>query len=166
MSIKDNDAEIKKLTHDLSMTIYNITKSKPIKIKNDIIDMFLKLFVDVNDFENLKQSLIDEINNHDKGISTTFQDYRTKRNRLFQRAQSNIYQNVKKSVSYNNLTKFITIPIKTNNNNYIIISIIFDQYLTKRANQSIGSQSGAHNVNPTLEGSLVTGRRLSVTDVR
>jgi hypothetical protein len=43
---------------------------------------------------------LNEINNHTKGQSTTFQEYRIKRNSLFEDTQLSLFDNVKNSISF------------------------------------------------------------------
>ena len=110
--IKQSDEiNINKIIHNLTFTIYHLVKNKPIKLQNDIMDMFCALFP-VN-YDCIKSLLVTEIENHKDGISNTFQEYQTKRNKLFERANDCINANTSESISCGKQLSFLTIPIET-----------------------------------------------------
>jgi len=119
---KHDDDELLKLVHDLTLSLHHLTKNKPIHIINKIIDTFSNIFYDSDIYSEIKELLTSEISNHVKGMSTTFQDYRNNRERLFERAQECLNTNVVKSISSNLQHKYITYPVKINDNKYTIFS--------------------------------------------
>jgi len=118
--IKDNKEKLDRLTHDLAFTVHNIIADKPNKIRNDIVDMFCKLFAGTENFDTITELLTQEIFNHSAGTSSSYLDYRNNRKSLFNHAQMNLYQDTKKSITYYKHRKYMTVPMKTDNDTYVI----------------------------------------------
>ncbi len=113
---KNNEIEINKIIYNLSITIYQITKNKSPKIKSEIINMFISLFVNTINYDvnKIKSELETEMKNHEEGVSATFQQYKENRNKLFERTQDELYNNVQET--FHNFGNFISIPINQDNN--------------------------------------------------
>ena len=112
--IKQTDEmDLNKIIHNLTFTLHHLVKNKPIKIQNDIIDMFCTMFP--MNYDEIKNLLISEIKNHKDGISNTFQEYQSKRNKLFERANDCINMNTSESISCCKQASYLTIPINTTN---------------------------------------------------
>ena len=118
--IKENKTEMTKLIYDLAITIYNLLKYKPDKIKNDIIETFCNLFSETNEYNEIRQCLFKEIENHKNGRSITFQEYRIKRTKLFESAQTSLYDDALKNITYSYQLEYFTFPICTKDDNFII----------------------------------------------
>ena len=113
-----------KIMHDLTYTIHMITKNKPDKIKNDIIRLFSGLFAGSPEYESFNDALVDGVLAHTVGKAQTFQDYKEKRGKLFERSQQSLYEDVRKSVTRKSVNnRFISYPrlnhIITSNKNAI-----------------------------------------------
>ena len=119
-TITDDD-KFQKLLHDLSITLYHLGKSKPDKIKNDIVDIFAKLsFTPYMTYWEVKDNLMTEIQNHNEGMSTTFQDYKKNRTKLFERAQESLEKDVVNNISNMHQTEYITLPIPLSESTSVI----------------------------------------------
>lgn len=129
---KDSDINLMRLAYDLSITIYNLIKTKPDKLRYQIIEIFRGLFNDVHNYVEITKCLTNEINNHQKGIASTFQEYREKRQKLFERAQSSLHENVLSNISVGAVqSEYISLPILTeantasNGSNQILKYVIY-----------------------------------------
>ena len=78
-SCESNNA-IYKMAHDLTLTINHITKNKSHeeqnKITQEITDLFSNTTIDLSTFNKINTLLITESENHTKGQSTIFQEFR------------------------------------------------------------------------------------------
>ncbi|AYV83944.1 MAG: hypothetical protein Hyperionvirus14_33 [Hyperionvirus sp.] len=78
---RESDAAYIKLAQDLSLTIYHLTKDKSYQFQISIIDVFSGLFNDIaapNLVTQIRSILLNEVNNHISGKSSTFTDLRKK----------------------------------------------------------------------------------------
>lgn len=98
-----------KIKFDLSTTIYYLCNNKTDKMKEDIINMFCKLFP--ND-KNIYQVLSTEVLNHDNHCSSSYFEYINNRVKLFEKANNNLNKCVKSALK---TETFVTILL----NNYI-----------------------------------------------
>lgn len=109
----DSD-EINRMLYNLSFTIYHLTKNKPIKIQNDIIDMFCDIFTFIGiGYSEVKELLVRELINHQTNMTNTLQDYIAKRNKLFERANQSLMDDCINNISYCKQMGFMTLPIET-----------------------------------------------------
>ena len=110
-----NDSELLKLAHDLSMTLHYLTKNKPLSMQKYTVNLFSDLFSDCGSiYKDIRALFLEEIDNHSKGMSTTFQAYKKNREKKFETAQLSLFENVKQSTS------------KIPSNNYA--SLLVDSY--------------------------------------
>ena len=108
--------ELDKIVYNLSMTIFQYTRDKTQKIKNEIVKIFVRLFEDVyGDLDFIKGIFEAEIKAHEEGVSQTFQQYRENRKRLFEKTQDELFSNVSECFSKGN--KFVSFPIQTTDQN-------------------------------------------------
>jgi hypothetical protein len=113
---KTNKNELDKIIYNLSMTIYQYTRGKTQKIKNEIVRLFIGLFEDIyEDTEHVKEMFESEIKAHEEGASQTFQQYKENRKRLFEKTQDELFSNVAECFAKGN--RFISFPIQTTNPN-------------------------------------------------
>jgi hypothetical protein len=108
----EDKSTLEKIIYHLSFTIYQYTRYKTQKIKNEIVKLFVGLFEDIyEDLDYIKDMFESEIKAHEEGVSKTFQQYKENRKKLFERTQDNLYSNVAECFAKSN--KFISPPIKT-----------------------------------------------------
>jgi hypothetical protein len=114
---------LEKIIYHLSLTIYQYTKSKSQKIKNEVVRLFTGFFEDAyDDIDYIKNIFESEMKNHDEGASKTFQQYRENRQKLFEKTQDELYANVSECFASGN--QFTSFVINTNepNKNRIIVA--------------------------------------------
>lgn len=91
---KETDEHIlRKLMYDLAISINKILEYKPPHLKRGIINCFSSMFKDTilkNEASEFFDAQIDDINN---GMTSTFAEYITNRNNLFDRASSSLIEN-------------------------------------------------------------------------
>jgi len=117
--IKEEKPNIIKLAHELTMTLYHFTKGKSIIIQTGIINLFADLFKDTDQFTSIRELFISEVDNHSKGMSNTFQDYRNNRNNFFQKAQLALFNDTKKSITYGNTLSYVSFITNTKSGDYL-----------------------------------------------
>lgn len=106
--------EVNKIIHNLTITIHHLTKNKPVKIQNDVIDMFCNLFSKTNvSYSELKELLTQELSNHQTNRTSTLQDYIKNRNKLFEKADKSLQDDCLNSISYCKQLSYITLPVLT-----------------------------------------------------
>ena len=115
---KENNVLLK-LTHELSRTLFYISKDKESNIRQMLVNNISEHFKNTEIYSQVRELLMNEIDNHINHKSTTFQDYRGKRNDLFERSQINLMANTCKSITYNHTNEYISFPIKTTDGTYI-----------------------------------------------
>ena len=119
----ESTQEILKLAHDLTLTIFHIIKSKSLPIKTQIINMFSDLFSNKNRsvYKEVRKLFLDEIDNHSKGQSTTFQGYKSSREKVFETVQLSLFSNVKNSISSSYSSNYVSMIVNLQNNENCII---------------------------------------------
>ena len=122
MLIKNDSNKLDRLAHELAYTIHKLLVEKSDKIQYDIIDMFCKLFVGAKNYDDICKSLTQEILRHQKGTSSSYLDYRSRKN-LINITQMNLYKNTLKGISYNKYSKYLTYPVKSDNGEYIMYKV-------------------------------------------
>ena len=100
-----------KIIHELTVTIYHLTKDQTDSYKFSIINLFSNLFLTYGCYEDARNIFLKELDNHVKGQSTTFQEYRIKRNSLFEDIQISLFDDVKKSISFCNNNIYMSFVI-------------------------------------------------------
>lgn len=115
-----NESNIIKLSHDLSITIYYLTKNKPLHLQKDIIAMILQLFVKSPLYNDIWELLLVEINNHGLGKATTFQEYKQNRGKLFGRTELSLNLNVKKHITNGYNENYVSFIMNTTDGDAII----------------------------------------------
>lgn len=134
-SIDDNN--LLKFAHELTLTLFHLTSGKALSIQRNILNLFAELFVETKIYKNVREIFLQEIDNHEKGKSTTYQAYRRNRNKIFEDAQLALYQNVKDSLTSHETNLYITFPLLDKNNKKIVIS---GSYKDMNKSISIGSK--------------------------
>ena len=76
-----------KLSYDIVATLHYLTKDKNNAAKRAVIDIFCGLFVDVGMYKQIRMMLLNEVDNVAKGSATTFQAYKNRREKVFEKAQ-------------------------------------------------------------------------------
>jgi hypothetical protein len=118
-----SDDQLLKLAHELTMTLYYLTKDRSLIMKHQIVNMFSDLFSSYSVYRDVRKLFLEEIDNHSKGKSTTFQAYKNNREKMFEQAQLSLYSNVKKSICHkpnSNFISFITSTEDPSNPDFVI----------------------------------------------
>lgn len=96
-----------KLAHELSLSIYYMTKSKEgdndklYHYRMSLIDLFSGVFKDSNDMQiyaDVRSLLLDEISNHISGTASTFTDIRKARQQEIENVKLSLMNDVKTSI--------------------------------------------------------------------
>jgi hypothetical protein len=103
---------LEKIMYHLSFTIYQYTKHRTQKVKNEVVRLFTSLFEEAfEDAEYVRNIFESEMVNHEEGTSKTFQQYKENRQKLFERTQEELYSNVKECFAKGK--EFVSFIIKT-----------------------------------------------------
>ena len=95
----ETNEQVLKLALDLSLTIHYLIKNKSLPVQNQMINMFCNLFIDKPEtYKEVRKLFLQEIDNHSKGKSSTFQTYKKNREKVFEKAQLSLFDNVKESI--------------------------------------------------------------------
>lgn len=107
---------LEKVMYHLSFTIYQYTKYRTQKVKNEVVRLFTSLFEEAfEDSDYIKGVFEAEMVSHEEGTSKTFQQYKENRQKLFERTQEELYSNVKECFSKGK--EFVSFVIKTKEEN-------------------------------------------------
>ena len=117
--LTNNDNLLLKLAHDLSRTVFYLSKNKETNVRQIIVNNISEYFKNTNIYNEVRNLMLKEIDNHINHKSSTFQDYRSRRNELFERSQLNLMDNTKTAITFNSTDEYISIPMKTNSGIYI-----------------------------------------------
>ncbi len=115
----NNDNALLKLVHDLSRTIFFLSKNKEAVVRQIIVETYSHYFKNTNIYNQVRKMLLSEIDNHINHKSSTFQDYKSKRNELFEYSQLNLMDNTKIAITNVDTSRYISFPIKTNKGIYV-----------------------------------------------
>ena len=110
---KNDSVSVEKILHMIAVTVYHLAINKPIKIQNDIIDMFCRIFVGELSYAEIREALCKELSNHQNNMSTTFQEYKNNREKVFAHANKCITSDTINSIACCKQLSYITIPIET-----------------------------------------------------
>jgi hypothetical protein len=122
---KGDKLKFLKLVHELSLSVFHITKEKPYHYQISIIDLFSDMFKDLSIYSDIRKLLLDEVNNHISGKSTTFTDLRKNKQVDIENTKMLLMDNVNKAISGpNDLLHFYhtSFLIRHNSSAYIIRS--------------------------------------------
>jgi hypothetical protein len=111
-----------KFAHELSLTLFHLTSGKPLSIQRNILNLFAELFVDTKIYKNVREIFLQEVDNHEKGKSTTYQAYRRNRNKIFEQAQLSLYDNVKENLTSIETNMFLTFPMMGKNGKKVVVT--------------------------------------------
>ena len=114
-----NNNELLKIAHELTMTLYHLTKDRSMIIQRKIISMFCDLFADTVLYRDIRNMFMQEIENHSKGKSNTFQSYKNNREKVFEKSQLALYENVKDNISFTPNDDYMSFIMNTEEGNYI-----------------------------------------------
>jgi hypothetical protein len=111
---KSNKNHLLKLVHNLSRTIFYMTKNKETQLRRMIINNISTYFDGTEVYANVRNMLTNEIDNHINNKSTTFQEYRDQRNDLIEKLQSDIMEDTMASISATESNEYTSFPVNTN----------------------------------------------------
>ncbi len=115
-----------KLAHEISLSIYHLIKNKPHHEEMAMIDLFSNMFKKFPDvYSRVRKLLLDEVNNHIAGKSTTFTESRNNRNTNIENNNLSLMENVREAIEDSSASLIdtlykISFLIRTNKNLYII----------------------------------------------
>jgi hypothetical protein len=107
------DGEMLKLAHDVSFTVYQLIKGKPLCIKRGIINMVCMAFSDTEFYKDIREMLLKETDNIEKGQANTYQGYKRNRERVFEAAQISLYDDVVSCITNGESHKYVSFPTNT-----------------------------------------------------
>lgn len=116
------EVQLNRLSYDLIVTLKHLTHGASPVIKNHMIMLFSQLFIDTPLEINIGNRFRGEANN-DNVMTCTFEEYRDKRAKLFDRGYEDITTSLKNNVTNNYQHTFHTFPLKTNDGDYVIIQV-------------------------------------------
>ena len=88
-----------RLSYDIVASLHYLTKDKSHSSKRATIDMFCGLFVDVGMYKQIRALLLNEVDSVAKGSASTFQGYKNRREKVFEKAQIALYTDTKKAIT-------------------------------------------------------------------
>lgn len=95
----ENFDELLKISHNLVPTILHLSKNKSLKIQSDMIRMFAELFEDTPIQDDVLTMLQKCVQDYNQGVVSSYQNYRDRRNKLFENAQITLLENVSEATS-------------------------------------------------------------------
>lgn len=126
-NIKYARSEIMKFTHMLALTIYHSIKNMSYGEQMNIIELFCNMYkrfntLDdiVNIYADVRELLINEVNNHISGKATTFTSAKKARHLEIENTNLDLMDNVRKAIGINTNNNMISFLIKNNNKGLIL----------------------------------------------
>lgn len=120
-NVRDNDDQLLKIVQMLSSTLCELTRDKPLHIRNDIINTFCGLFNGTSlDIMFVRFIITEAIQKESDGTANVFAAYRAKLKDLYKQATELLLSNVKEAVNINEC--FMTLPIKSSSGKTKIIT--------------------------------------------
>lgn len=98
-TMEDKNNAYLRLSYDIVATLHYLTKDKSHMAKRATIDIFCGLFVDVGMYKQIRALLLNEVDNVAKGTASTFQGYKNRREKVFEKAQIALYNDTKKAIT-------------------------------------------------------------------
>lgn len=142
--INNKDTNIMKLAYDLSFTLYHYIKDRSHHIQLSIIDMWCKLFVETSQYSQVRSLLVNEINNHIAGKTSTFTEARKTKYANVENRNVALMTNVKDSITTDPHPYDYSFLIKSQNGYYMLQS--FGKRVTIKTFKSEYPNSGIlHN---------------------
>lgn len=117
---EDKNNAYMRLSYDIAATLHYLTKDKSNMSKRPIIDMFCELFVNVGMYKQIRALLLKEVENVAKGTASTFQGYKNRREKVFERAQIALYNDTKKSITNIPQNEYVSFIVGSNIGDTII----------------------------------------------
>ena len=116
---------LERLVFDLTITSYHLVKEKPPFIQKQIVELLACVFEGTEMEQEAKNKLKNELKNHQFGKSSTYQEYRTRRGKLFERGYQDITENVKLGINKVMSSHYYTFPVpyrdvENNTTNYVV----------------------------------------------
>lgn len=115
-----------RISYDLIITLKHLTHGASPTVKNHMINLLSQLFIDTPLEISIDARFRGEANDN-KVMSCTFEEYRDKRDKLFKRGYNDITNSLKHHMTKNHQKTYHTFPIKTNNDDYVIIQVTNSQ---------------------------------------
>lgn len=105
------DDSILQIVQNLSSTVGKLTKDRPKKVVDDIIQMFCSLFNETSiDIMFVRYILTDAVSNENEGTANVYASYRSKLKDLYKQAGELVLKNVKDAIGMNK--SFVSFPIE------------------------------------------------------
>lgn len=108
--LKTLDTKLLKLVHEVSFTVHQMIDSKPYNIKRGIINTICQIFVETDIYRQVRSILLEESDNIKAGKTNTFQAYRRNREKVFEKSQRDLYQNVLNNISATDANTCVSFP--------------------------------------------------------
>lgn len=106
-----NDDELLQIVQRLSSTICQLTKDKPMRVKNDIINTFCSLFSGTSlDMVFVRFIITEAVQKENEGTANVFAQYRARLQDLYKQAANLLLSNVKDATKIDN--QFMTLPME------------------------------------------------------
>jgi hypothetical protein len=115
-----NDNEILNVVHQLTVTIHYLTKDYNESKKRKLINFISTIFKDYSIFKDIKEKLVENVNQFSHGKYETFHEYRRGRESNFIKSQESLLKDVEKSISHKNNDEFMTFTFVSNKGDAII----------------------------------------------
>lgn len=112
-----------KLSYDIVATLHYLTKDKNNAAKRAVIDIFCELFVDVGMYKQIRSMLLNEVDNVAKGSATTFQAYKNRREKVFEKAQIALYTDTKKAITNVPQNNYLSMIVKSDRGDIVVSDV-------------------------------------------
>ncbi len=112
-----------KLSYDIVSTLFYLTKDRNNAAKRAVIDIFCELFVDVGMYKQIRTMLLNEVDNVAKGSATTFQGYKNRREKVFEKAQIALYTDTKKAITNIPQNNYVSMIMQSDKGDIIVSDV-------------------------------------------
>lgn len=154
----NNKAIYLKLAHDISLTLYHLTKDREYHEQVGMVDLFANMFkdTDLSDlslYSEVRKLMIDEVNNHMTGKSTTFTSLKKNKHTDIENRNISLMTNTSNSIVdptkfMDNLYK-ISFPIRLQNKGITLIKTT-DTLTQIRIGKTVYNHAGTKINNNTI----------------
>jgi hypothetical protein len=105
--------QLTKLAYDLSFTLHYFFRQQTPLINESLMTMVVAIFDD-SGLEDVRSQIETAVGQYRQGCSSTFQEYRNNRQKLFERTQEALHENVKTNVTIVDCPLYVSFPLTIN----------------------------------------------------
>ncbi|MBA43081.1 MAG: hypothetical protein CMF62_03615 [Magnetococcales bacterium] len=118
--VEKNDNEILNIVHNLTITIYHLTKDYNESNKRKLINFISNIFSEYSIYKDIKEALTENVDQFTHGKYETFHEYRRNRESNFIKSQESLLKDVNKTISDEVNNRCMTFTFVSNKGDTII----------------------------------------------